>query len=153
MRGRKPKPTALKVIQGNPGRRPLNRDEPQPGPVGEPPPLVRGRPVARAKWKELVSPECWGPVATRADVDALEAYCLLYGRMTEAEEKIGECGTVVANPQGFPVPSPWVGIANVCRRDMHKIAVEFGGVPASRARLSVKGAERTKDAKANYFAG
>ena len=30
MRGRKPKPTRLKVIDGNPGRRPLNKREPVP---------------------------------------------------------------------------------------------------------------------------
>ncbi|HZK10243.1 MAG TPA: phage terminase small subunit P27 family, partial [Clostridia bacterium] len=29
-RGRKPKPTALKVLEGNPGKRPLNKNEPQP---------------------------------------------------------------------------------------------------------------------------
>ena len=29
-RGRKPKPTALKVLEGNPGKRPLNDREPVP---------------------------------------------------------------------------------------------------------------------------
>ena len=29
-RGRKPKPTALKVLEGNPGKRPLNELEPKP---------------------------------------------------------------------------------------------------------------------------
>lgn len=30
IRGRKPKPTALKVLEGNPGHRPLNKKEPLP---------------------------------------------------------------------------------------------------------------------------
>ena len=30
MRGRKPTPTAIKVLEGNPGKRPLNDREPQP---------------------------------------------------------------------------------------------------------------------------
>ena len=30
-RGRKPKPTNLKVLEGNPGQRPLNDNEPKPG--------------------------------------------------------------------------------------------------------------------------
>lgn len=30
IRGRKPKPTALKVLEGNPGHRPLNKREPMP---------------------------------------------------------------------------------------------------------------------------
>ncbi|MEQ8198694.1 MAG: phage terminase small subunit P27 family, partial [Clostridiaceae bacterium] len=29
-RGRKPKPTAIKVLEGNPGKRPLNKNEPKP---------------------------------------------------------------------------------------------------------------------------
>ena len=29
-RGRKPKPTVLKELEGNPGRRPLNKNEPKP---------------------------------------------------------------------------------------------------------------------------
>ncbi len=35
MRGRKPKPTRLKIIDGNPGKRPIRGDEPQP-PKGQP---------------------------------------------------------------------------------------------------------------------
>ncbi len=30
MKGRKPKPTALKLLEGNPGKRKLNADEPSP---------------------------------------------------------------------------------------------------------------------------
>ena len=29
-RGRKPKPTAMKELEGNPGKRPLNPNEPRP---------------------------------------------------------------------------------------------------------------------------
>ena len=138
MVGRKPKPTALKIIQGNPGRRPLNRDDPTPGPLGKPPSLVKARAVALAKWLELVSKECWGPVITLADADALEAYCLLYDRMSEAETKAAQFGMIIKAPSGFFVQSPWVGIANTCRRDMLKIASEFGGLPSSRSRLTVR---------------
>ena len=30
IRGRKPKPTALKLLEGNPGKRPINEHEPVP---------------------------------------------------------------------------------------------------------------------------
>lgn len=30
VRGRKPKPTAIKELEGNPGKRPLNKNEPKP---------------------------------------------------------------------------------------------------------------------------
>jgi len=33
MRGPPPKPTYLRILEGNPSKRPLNRNEPQPPPV------------------------------------------------------------------------------------------------------------------------
>jgi hypothetical protein len=33
MRGRKPKPTRIKALTGNPGKRPLNPHEPRPAPA------------------------------------------------------------------------------------------------------------------------
>ncbi len=43
MRDRKPKPTYLKLITGNPGGRPLNVDEPEPeGDLRDPPARCRG---------------------------------------------------------------------------------------------------------------
>jgi hypothetical protein len=44
MRGRKPKPTYLKLLNGNPGKRPLNEQEPKPQPalrVGKPDSALR----------------------------------------------------------------------------------------------------------------
>ena len=47
MRGRRPKPTRLKMLTGNPGKRPLNHDEPRPeAAIPECPPELG--PVARA---------------------------------------------------------------------------------------------------------
>ena len=50
-RGRKPKPTALKLIEGNPGKRAMNDAEPNAGPIGEPPEDLDG--IALAKWREM----------------------------------------------------------------------------------------------------
>ena len=51
-RGRKPKPTALKVLEGNPGKRPLNDREPVPpkGTLKCPAWLL---PEAKKEWKRL----------------------------------------------------------------------------------------------------
>ena len=48
MRGRKPKPTALKVLEGNPGKRPLNKKEPQP---------EKKAPAARHGWSRKAKKE------------------------------------------------------------------------------------------------
>ena len=52
MRGRKPKPTSLKIIQGNPGKRPIRGHEPQP-PRSQPTCPAHLSPTAKAEWKRL----------------------------------------------------------------------------------------------------
>ena len=52
MRGRRPKPTSLKLIEGNPGKRPLDRNEPRPSP-GVPTCPAHLNPSAKAEWKRL----------------------------------------------------------------------------------------------------
>jgi len=130
----KPKPTALKVLQGNPGKRAINKREPQPGALGPPP--VDLCEVARAKWAELTRLECWGLVTTQADAELLAEYCRLHARKANAEGKVAEFGELVKGANGFPVQSPWVSAADRCWAGMFKIALEFGGSPSSRTRLS-----------------
>lgn len=135
MRGRKPVPTNLKLIRGNPGKRALNTAEPRPGDIGDPPNDLCA--VARRKWRRMIDKAAWGQVLTCADQDLLAEYCRLYVRKLEAEKQIKEHGAVVAAPNGFPTPSPWVAIANRCAADMLKIAAECGGTPSSRSRLQI----------------
>jgi P27 family predicted phage terminase small subunit len=135
VRGRKPKPTHLKLLAGNPGKRPLNKHEPQPGEIGDPPKDLC--PAARRKWRRMVDKTVWGQVLTAADHDLLAEYCRLYVKKLEAEKQIKEHGAVVAAPNGFPTPSPWVAIANRVAADMLKIAAECGGTPSARSRLQI----------------
>jgi hypothetical protein len=51
MRGR-PKPTSIKVLTGNPGKRRLNHDEPKP-PIAIPECPNKLSPAARASWDRL----------------------------------------------------------------------------------------------------
>jgi phage terminase small subunit len=52
MRGRRPKPTRLKLLTGNPGKRPFNDTEPRPEPVvPECPPELSE--LARREWDRL----------------------------------------------------------------------------------------------------
>jgi P27 family predicted phage terminase small subunit len=143
VRGRKPKPTMLKLIEGNPGHRPIAADEVSPGKLGDPPSDLCA--AALEKWREMVSPAIWGLMATGADRDQLAEYCRLSVRKAEAEGQVAEHGAVVASPNGFPVQSPWLQILNKCRAEMLNIATEFGGTPSSRTRVKVNASEDTHD--------
>jgi P27 family predicted phage terminase small subunit len=135
MRGRRPKPTRVKVLTGNPGKRPLNRDEPRPEPAipGCPPELG---PVARQEWDRLAGELGKLKLLTTLDRAALAAYCGAYALWAEATQAIQKYGTMVKSPSGYPMQSPYVAVANRQAEIMMRIASEFGFTPASRSRIS-----------------
>jgi len=135
MRGRKPKPTHLKAITGNPGKRPLNRDEPRPAIVAPdcPPELSD---AAKREWDRLVGELSKLHLVTNLDRAALAAYCAAYALWAEATEAINKYGAMVKSPNGYPQQSPYVAIANRQTELMLRISSEFGFTPASRGRIA-----------------
>ena len=75
MRGRKPKPTAIKLLEGNPGKRTLNYAEPKPRVV-----LPRApehlSDEEKAKWKSTVKELYPLGLITAVDKDQLAMYCV-----------------------------------------------------------------------------
>ena len=135
MRGRRPKPTRLKVLTGNPGKRPLNASEPMPEPsVPECPPELG--PVAKREWDRLVNELAALRLLTNLDRGALASYCGAYALWAEAMENIQKYGTMVKSPSGYPIQSPYLAVANRQAEIMMRIASEFGFTPASRSRIS-----------------
>jgi P27 family predicted phage terminase small subunit len=136
MRGRWPKPTRIKFLTGNPGKRPLNRNEPRPEPaLPECPPELG--PGARREWDRLVRELSKLDLITNLDRAALASYCGAYALWAEAVEAIQKFGTMVKSPSGYPMQSPYISIANRQAELMMRIASEFGFTPASRSRISV----------------
>jgi P27 family predicted phage terminase small subunit len=135
MRGRRPTPTRLKVLTGNPGKRPLNVDEPRPE-VAIPDCPVELGPIARGEWDRMAPQLASLRILTQLDRAALAAYCGAYAMWAEATEAIQKYGTMVKSPTGYPVQSPYVSIANRQAEIMMRIASEFGFTPASRSRIS-----------------
>lgn len=136
MPGRRPKPTALKEIQGNPGKRPLNKNEPKP--KGTPTCPSHLDPEGKKEWRRISKELSAIGLLTSVDRAALAAYCAAYSRWAEAEQKIQQHGLVVKAPSGYPIQNPYVGIANTAMDHLRKFATEFGLTPASRTRLSVE---------------
>jgi len=135
MRGRRPKPSRLKLLTGNPGKRPLNADEPRPEVAIPECPAELG-PVAHREWDRMAPQLASLRILTQLDRAALAAYCGAYAMWAEATEAIQKFGTMVKSPTGYPVQSPYVSIANRQTEIMMRIASEFGFTPASRSRIS-----------------
>jgi P27 family predicted phage terminase small subunit len=137
MKGRKPTPTMLKVLSGNPGKRPLNEHEPvAPQGVPEPPAWLDAE--AKAEWDRVTADLAGMGLLSRADRPALTALCVAWSRWVEAEAQVKKFGTVVKSPEkGFPMKSPYLSIADQALETMRKLMVEFGLTPSSRSRIKI----------------
>ena len=138
MKGRKPVPTQLNKIRGNPGKRAVNVNEPVAAIVGEEYPCpahLSG--IAEQCWSDMIRLLAGARVITELDLKALELYCQSYQTYREAQEALAESGPIVQSPKsGYPVQSPFFAIANKSQEQMMKIAAEFGMTPSSRTRVS-----------------
>jgi P27 family predicted phage terminase small subunit len=140
-RGRRPLPTRLKYLTGNPGKRPLNPHEPRPEPaVPECPPELG--PAAKREWDRLVGDLARLNMLTNLDRAALAAYCGAYALWADATEQIQKFGAMIKSPTGYPVQSPYIAIANRQAEIMLRIASEFGFTPASRSRIAAPSSDQ-----------
>ena len=134
MRGRKPKPTAIKELAGNPGKRALNDREPKPTTKLPPcPSYLVGE--ARREWYRMGRQLLDLGVLTTVDRTALAAYCVAYARWVEAEAQVRKLGLVVKTAAGNLIQNPYLSIANRAMEQTIKLAAEFGMTPSSRSRV------------------
>ena len=100
MAGRKPKPTAVKKLEGNPGKRKLNTKEPIPG-KGMPDCPKWLLPEAKEEWKRLCDKLNQMGVLTEIDRAAFASYCQSYARWKEAQEHIDSEGATYETENGM----------------------------------------------------
>ncbi len=143
-RGRKPKPTALKKLEGNPGKRPLNELEPLPQVT-----MLRCpnwlEPEARKEWRRLAPVLIGAGILTGADAVPFAGYCQAYARWKEAEQEVTKLGMVYRDGDRVR-PNPYIAIARAAFAEVKSLAAEFGLTPANRTAI-IAGAltvEKTK---------
>lgn len=145
--GRPPKPTALKEKQGNPGKRPLKKNEPRPTRVSRvpAPPETLGDQGAK-EWEKVATELKKLGLLSILDLTMLEVYCSYYDRYAKAAielaEHVKETGsymTTYVNKGGHEneVPHPALKIQKEALSEMRSIGNEFGFTPSSRTRLNV----------------
>jgi P27 family predicted phage terminase small subunit len=153
MRGRKPTPTTLRVLRGNPGRRPLNAHEAKPAAAGVHPPAWLTNDVAALEWGRIAPILNRLGLLTEIDEQALAAYCQAFARWRDAEAQIDKFGTVVKGKGGFPMISPFFSIADRTARQMRAYLIEFGMTPSARSRVHTHGDEGPADPFSEFDAG
>ena len=139
MRGRKPKPTKLKELAGNPGGRPLNTGEPQ-VPVPDRTPYVPRflNDDGKREWRRIVGLLMDLGLYTDLDRAALAMYCQAYGRWVQVERELAKEDLILTGAEGGLYQNPKLHVANKAWEQQRKILAEFGLTPSSRSRLQLK---------------
>ncbi len=140
--GRPPKPRMLKILQGNPGRRPLNKNEPQPAPLDLPKPPKHLRKLAKEAWNELTPELCRARLLTILDLKLFELFCEEYAEYRAAQAFIEERGAYypMKNEKGevYDIRQyPAVSQRTNSIASMGKLAAHLGLSPAARSRITV----------------
>nr|DAF38970.1 MAG TPA: terminase small subunit [Caudoviricetes sp.]DAJ57237.1 MAG TPA: terminase small subunit [Caudoviricetes sp.] len=145
--GRKNTPTQLKVLNGNPGKRPLNQNEPKPKPVmPECPSWLNG--YAKKMWKDLGLELHKLGLLTNIDGQAFAAACQSYGIWVECEHVLKEKGRVMTinTERGeYNQQRPEVSIGNSALKNFRSFCSEFGLSPAARASITVADPDSEND--------
>lgn len=151
MRGRKPEPTHLRLVKGNPSRRPLPKDEPKPRvALRMPDPPSHLNAPAKREWRRKAPELHRIGLLTKIDDGALAAYCYSYGIWVEATKELAKVkrkmaadgkeayGGFLASTKTSVMVNPLVTVARDALRDMMRVAVEFGMTPSARTRIEAE---------------
>ncbi len=141
--GRKPKPTTLKVLQGNAGKRKLNDKEPEAEAlksVPAAPDWMHERAIA--VWDNAAAWLVGSQILTDQDLHNLEAFCMAYARWRDAQDHVTDNGAVLENPNtGALYKNPALTVINEANRQMVVFGSSLGLDPASRSRLAAPGGD------------
>lgn len=141
-RGPAPKPTALKILEGNPGKQKLNTEEPKPPvPATVPKPPKRLMPEAKKEWKRLAPSMVAMGLLTEVDLAAFAELCQNYAYYLAVDAEImsrGEKGPIALQktPSGYLQQHPLLSLRRQYYDTWRKSLADFGLTPASRSRLA-----------------
>lgn len=146
--GRRPKPAAMKELAGNPGKRALNKDEPDFGlAVNIDCPVWMGE-YGRQLWETVAPLLCREKVLQATDVQNLEVYCNAYEQFRLSQEDVKRNGVTVMGVNSV-VKNPAVTALKEAVATMATYGGMLGLDPSSRQRLTGGG---KKKGEGNPFA-
>lgn len=160
MVGRKPKPTKLKMLLGNPGKRKLNDAEPVSEVVCPDPPEHLSE-EAREAWTSFTRSLHDARILTKLDLSSLELVCVTYARWRKAAEELDYClsfsgpklsgGLLIQSTMGGISANPLIKIESNLADLLRKLLVEFGMTPSARSRVRAETGGGQVDPTEKYF--
>jgi P27 family predicted phage terminase small subunit len=149
MAGRKPTPTAIRELRGNPGKRAMPANEPTVEPSM---PLYPSyfTDDQRDAWNDLAERLFGMKVLTEGDSTALELLVVAYAEWRYAMATVEEEGSVytTTTESGDKMyrARPEVAIASDAWRRISSMLREFGLTPSARTKVSAAGGAAPKNA-------
>lgn len=136
--GRHAKPTALKVVGGNAGKRPMNKQEPDPAYLNDLDPPEHLSEESKAVWNELAPKLRDAQLLTELDVHSLEMACDAIAQYRRATRNIGENDLTTHAENGGEVLNPWAIVQSMSYKRASAILSKFGCSPVDRARIAIQ---------------
>lgn len=160
IKGRKPKPSSLRLVEGNRGKRPLNKNEAKPEIKRIDPPGFLHE-YAKEEWRRVSDLLYNLGLMSEIDRGALAICCQAYARWRQAEEALAEQAKedlvnhslTIQTINKNNISNPLVGIANKAMADYGKYCTEFGMTPSARSRIDteIAGRAQAQDPAEQYF--
>lgn len=146
MAGRPPKPTALKLIEGNPGKRGSGKQEPDPTYLSDLDPPAWLHPVASEVWRDVAPHLSAAKLLTEVDVQALAMGCVAIAQYRQSVRALGDDlvkSKVVLDDDENPVVTgehinPWLIVQSMSFKQAMAIFQQFGMSPAARTRIAIQ---------------
>jgi P27 family predicted phage terminase small subunit len=142
----------LRLIKGNPGRRPLNKDEAKP-PIQIPDPPANLTGESLAEWKRITVLLHEVGLIARLDRAVVASYCAAWGRWCEAEKMLATTGLIVKSPNGYPMFSPYWVMANKAMEQIRQFSSEIGLSGSSRSRIKAGDPPAFADPAEGFLSG
>jgi phage terminase small subunit len=138
MVGRKRMPTALRVLRGNPQKRPLNQHEPKPDAIDpEIPEELHGNPIAAKEWKSAIVPAIRIGQITIADRALAIVHCELWSSWRRELAAAAKGPIVItAGAQNIPRPNPARVQALRTGGLLAHVDEKLGLTPTARSRIN-----------------
>jgi P27 family predicted phage terminase small subunit len=132
--GRLPKPTYIKELEGNPGKRPLNTAEPKYDPAQPEPPkwLCKG---AKTEWRRLYPQLERNKLITEADVALFAMYCDSYATVARLTKEIREEGEVLTDRNNDVRRNAKTILKKSAIETLRDCIKQLGFSPTTRARI------------------
>ena len=127
------KPAIIRKLEGNPGKRPIPKDE-LTG-VGDPVPPEHLSEAQLALWHHIVRSLPIG-LLSQADEQCLERMAVAWATYRETSKLINQAGLITRGQSGEPVRNPLLLIRQHAAGEMSDCAMVLGLSPLARTRLT-----------------